>query len=221
VLAVGDGLGVGKSVSMGIVSAKGLTHVGIEDYEDFIQTDAAINPGNSGGALVNLKGELVGINTAIASRSGGSQGIGFAIPSNMARPIMEELVKNGKISRGYLGVNIATVTQDILKEHKLGAQQGVLVASVDPRGPAANTGLAEGDVIVGMAGKQMTSDNELRSAIAAAKPGTTVELDVVHQDGRRATIKARLGELPDRSRAQELEEQQSQPQMRHWEWHSP
>jgi Do/DeqQ family serine protease len=221
VLAVGDGLGVGKSVSMGIVSAKGLTHVGIEDYEDFIQTDAAINPGNSGGALVNLKGELVGINTAIASRSGGSQGIGFAIPSNMARPIMEELVKNGKISRGYLGVNIATVTQDILKEHKLGAQQGVLVASVDPRGPAANTGLAEGDVIVGMAGKQMKSDSELRSAIAAAKPGTTVELDVVHQDGRRATIKARLGELPDHSRAQELEQQQMQPQIRHWEWHSP
>ena len=223
VLAVGDGLGVGKSVSMGIVSAKGLTHVGIEDYEDFIQTDAAINPGNSGGALVNLKGELVGINTAIASRSGGSQGIGFAIPTNMARPIMEALVKDGKISRGYLGVNIATVTSDILKEHKLGAQQGVLVAAIQPRGPAAGTGLAEGDVIVGMAGKPMKTDNELRYAIAAQKPGTTVELDVVHQDGRRATIKAKLGELPERSHEQEIEEQQQQqqPQIRHWEWHSP
>jgi serine protease Do len=221
VLAVGDGLGVGKSVSMGIVSAKGLTHVGIEDYEDFIQTDAAINPGNSGGALVNLKGELVGINTAIASRSGGSQGIGFAIPSNMVRPIMEELVKNGKVSRGYLGVTIATVTPDVLKEHKLGAQEGVLVARIDPRGPAANTGLAEGDVIVGMAGKPMKNDNELRSAIAGDKPGTAVDLDVVHQDGRRATIKAKLGELPERSRAQELEQQQMQPQSRHWEWHSP
>jgi Do/DeqQ family serine protease len=220
VLAVGDGLGVGKSVSMGIVSAKGLTHVGIEDYEDFIQTDAAINPGNSGGALVNLKGELVGINTAIASRSGGSQGIGFAIPTNMARPIMEALVRDGKVRRGYLGVNIATVTPSILKEHKLGAQQGVLVAGIDPRGPGARTGLAEGDVIVGLDGKPVKTDNELRSEIAAAKPGSTVALDVVHQDGQRATIKAQLGELPERSRQQELELQQ-QPQFRHWEWHSP
>ena len=121
VLAVGDGMGVGKSVSMGIVSAKGRTGLGIEEYEDFIQTDAAINPGNSGGALVNLKGELIGINTAIASRSGGYQGIGFAIPTNMARPIMEALVRDGKISRGYLGVNITTVTPAILKEHKLGS----------------------------------------------------------------------------------------------------
>jgi Do/DeqQ family serine protease len=219
VLAVGDGLGVGKSVSMGIVSAKGLTHVGIEDYEDFIQTDAAINPGNSGGALVNLKGELVGINTAIASRSGGSQGIGFAIPSNMARPIMDELVKNGKVSRGYLGVNITTVTPAILKEHKLGAQQGVLVAGIEPRGPAARTGLAEGDVIVALAGKPVKNDNELRSEIASAKPGTTIELDVVHQDGQRAVIKAKLGELPDRSREQEMEQQQ--PQIQRFQWHTP
>ena len=120
-LAVGDGLGVGKSVSMGIVSAKGRSGLGIEEYEDFIQTDAAINPGNSGGALVNLKGELVGINTAIASRTGGSQGVGFAIPTSMARPIMETLVRDGKISRGYLGVSIATVTPALLKEQKLGA----------------------------------------------------------------------------------------------------
>jgi len=223
VLAVGDGLGVGKSVSMGIISAKGLTHVGIEDYEDFIQTDAAINPGNSGGALVNLKGELVGINTAIASRSGGSQGIGFAIPSNMAKPIMDELVKNGKVSRGYLGVTIGTVTPGLLKEHKLGAQEGVFVGAIDPRGPAARTGLSEGDVIVALAGKPMKNDSELRSAIAAAKPGTVVELDVVHQDGQHATIKAKLGELPDKSREQEMEEQQQQqqPSIRRWEWHSP
>jgi S1-C subfamily serine protease len=220
VLAVGDGLGVGKSVSMGIVSAKGLTHVGIEDYEDFIQTDAAINPGNSGGALVNLKGELVGINTAIASRSGGSQGIGFAIPTNMARPIMETLVKDGKISRGYLGVNIATVTPALLKEHKLGAQSGVVVAGIEPNGPAARTGLADGDVIVALGGKPVKTDNELRYAIAAQKPGATVELDVVHQDGQRATVKAKLGELPERSRQQELEQQQ-QPQIRRYEWHTP
>src|SRR5262249_50836318 len=129
VLAVGDGMGIGKSVSLGIVSAKGRGGMGIEEYEDFIQTDATINPGNSGGALVNLKGELVGINTAIASRTGGSQGIGFAIPSNMARPIMEMLVRDGKVVRGYLGVNIATVTPTTVKEHKLGATSGVEVAT--------------------------------------------------------------------------------------------
>ena len=121
VLAIGNPFGVGKAVTMGIVSAKGRGDMGIEEYEDFIQTDAAINPGNSGGALVNLKGELVGINTAIASRSGGYQGIGFAIPTNMARPIMEMLIKDGKVSRGYLGVDIATVTPAARKANKLGA----------------------------------------------------------------------------------------------------
>src|SRR3954470_20850689 len=116
VLAVGDPFGVGKSVTMGIVSAKGRGGMGIEEYEDFIQTDAAINPGNSGGALVNLKGELVGINTAIASKSGGYAGIGFAIPTNMARPIMEMLIKDGRVVRGYLGVGIGTVTPSVAKE---------------------------------------------------------------------------------------------------------
>jgi serine protease Do len=200
VLAVGDGMGIGKSVSMGIVSAKGRKNLGIEEYEDFIQTDAAINPGNSGGALVNLKGELVGINTAIISRSGGSQGVGFAIPTNMARPIMETLIRDGKVSRGYLGVNIATVTPAILAEHKLGANEGVVIAGIQPNGPAARTGLAEGDVVVALAGKPVKSDVEMRTAIAAAKPGTMVELQVVHQDGRKATVKAKLGELPEQPR---------------------
>ena len=200
VLAVGDGMGIGKSVSMGIVSAKGRKNLNIEEYEDFIQTDAAINPGNSGGALVNLKGELVGINTAIASQSGGSQGIGFAIPTNMARPIMEMLIKDGKVSRGYLGVNIATVTPSILAEHKLGANSGVVIAGIAPNGPAAKTGLAEGDVVVALAGKRIKTDLELRTTIAAMKPGSTVELDVVHQDGKKAKIKAKLGELPEQPR---------------------
>jgi len=197
VLAVGNGLGVGKSVSMGIISAKGLANLGIEDFEDFIQTDAAINPGNSGGALVNLKGELIGINTAIASPSRSSAGIGFAIPTNMARPIMEALIKDGKFTRGYLGVNIGTVTPAMLKEHKLGASQGVVVGGIQPGGPAARTGLQMGDVIVGIGGQVVKSDQELRTTVAATKPGTAIELDVVHQDGSKATVKVKLGELPE------------------------
>lgn len=200
VLAVGDGMGIGKSVSMGIVSAKGRQNLGIEEFEDFIQTDATINPGNSGGALVNLKGELVGINTAIASRSGGSQGIGFAIPTHMARPIMETLIRDGKVARGYLGISIATVTPAILKEHKLGTTAGVVVAGISPDGPAARTSLAEGDVVVAIEGKAIKTSSELRTAIASAKPGATIALDVVHADGKRATIKAKLGELPEQRR---------------------
>ncbi|HET9987747.1 MAG TPA: trypsin-like peptidase domain-containing protein, partial [Kofleriaceae bacterium] len=197
VLAVGNGLGVGKSVSMGIISAKGLVNLGIEEYEDFLQTDATINPGNSGGALVNLKGELVGINTAIASRSGGSQGIGFAIPTNMVRPIMEALIKDGKFTRGYLGVNIGTVTPEVLKEHKLGASEGVVVGGIQPGGPAARTGLEMGDVVTAVGGKNVKTDSELRTRIAETKPGTVVDLAVVHQDGRKAVVKVKLGELPE------------------------
>jgi Do/DeqQ family serine protease len=196
VLAVGDPFGVGKSVTMGIVSAKGRGGMGIEEYEDFIQTDAAINPGNSGGALVNLKGELIGINTAIASKSGGYAGIGFAIPSNMARPIMEQLIKDGKVSRGYLGVNIGTVTPLIAREQNLPAQHGALVANVDPSGPAAKSGLAEGDVVVGLNGTEIKTSDVLRNTIAMIKPGTIVELQLVRKDGSKGAVKARLGELP-------------------------
>jgi Do/DeqQ family serine protease len=200
VLAVGNGLGVGKSVSMGIISAKGLANLGIEDFEDFLQTDAAINPGNSGGALVNLKGELIGINTAIASPSRSSAGIGFAIPTNMVRPIMEALIKDGKFTRGYLGVNIGTVTPAMLKQHKLGASEGVVVGGVQPGGPAARTGLQMGDVIVALGGKPVKTDQELRTTVAATRPGTTIDLDVVHQDGKHAAVKVKLGELPDNTR---------------------
>jgi serine protease Do len=196
VLAIGDPFGVGKSVTMGIVSAKGRGGMGIEEYEDFIQTDAAINPGNSGGALVNLRGELVGINTAIASRSGGYAGIGFAIPTNMARPVMERLIKDGKVSRGYLGVNIGTATPQIAKQEKLGTQHGALVAAVDPNGPAARAGLAEGDVVVALNGTEIKTGYVLRNAIAMTRPGTTVDLEVIHRSGNKATLKAKLGELP-------------------------
>jgi serine protease Do len=196
VLAIGDGLGVGKSVSMGIVSAKG-RGLKIADYEDFIQTDAAINPGNSGGALVNMKGELIGINTAIASRTGGYQGIGFAIPTNMAKPIMEMLMKDGKVSRGYLGIGIATVSPAIAKKYGLGAQRGVLVAGVEASGPAAKAGLVEGDVITAINGNEVKSDDSLRNTIAMSKPNSTIELAVTHRDGKTATVKAKLGELKD------------------------
>jgi serine protease Do len=201
VLAVGDGLGLGKSVSMGIVSAKGRGNLGIEEYEDFIQTDAAINHGNSGGALVNLKGELVGINTAIASPTGQNSGIGFAIPSNMARPIMEMLLKDGKVTRGYLGVEIMTANPQLAAKAKLGAQHGVAVGRVDPDGPAGKAKLREGDVIVGMNGQPMQRSEVLRNTIAMTKPGTTVTLDVVHKDGSKDQLKVKLGAMPEETQS--------------------
>jgi len=198
VLAVGNPFGVGKSVTMGIVSAKGRGNMEIEEYEDFIQTDAAINPGNSGGALVNLRGELVGINTAIASRSGGYQGIGFSIPANMVRPIMEMLVKDGKVVRGFLGVDIRTVTADLAKENNLGASRGAVVANVQPDSPAARAGLASGDVIVSLNGAEIRTSEVLRNSIALLKPGTTVDLEVVGRvPAKKRVLKAKLGELPD------------------------
>ncbi|HTL31934.1 MAG TPA: trypsin-like peptidase domain-containing protein [Kofleriaceae bacterium] len=199
VLAIGDGMGVGKSVSMGIVSAKG-RGLRIAEYEDFIQTDAAINPGNSGGALVNLKGELIGINTAIASRSGGYQGIGFAIPTNMAKPIMEQLMKDGHVSRGYLGVGIATVNSALATEYSLPTQKGVLVASVEDGSPAEKAGLIAGDIVTSINGTAVRTDDALKNTIAMIKPGSSVDLDVVHKDGKTATIKAKLAELPEENR---------------------
>ena len=208
VLAIGDPFGVGKSVTMGIVSAKGRVGMKIEEYEEFIQTDAAINPGNSGGALVNLKGELVGINTAIASNTGGYAGIGFAIPSNMARPIMEALVKDGKVSRGYLGVRVATITPDIAREHNLPAPRGAFVSDVEPDSPAAKAGLVQGDVVVGLNGTEIKSSEILHNAVATFKPGTTVDLAIIRKNGNRATLKTRLAEMPSD------EEQASQPRRR-------
>jgi serine protease Do len=197
VLAIGDPFGVGKSVTMGIVSAKGRGNMGIEEYEDFIQTDAAINPGNSGGALVNLKGELVGINTAIASKSGGYAGISFAIPSSMAKPIMEMLVKDGRVVRGYLGVSITTVTNALQDEFKLGTNRGAVVSSVQQGSPAAKAGLVEGDVITAINGTEVRSSDVLRNTIAMIKPGTQVDLSVVARNASKKVVKAKLGELPD------------------------
>ena len=195
VLAVGDPFGVGQTVTMGIVSAKGRANMGIVDYEDFIQTDAAINPGNSGGALINLRGELVGINTAILSRTGGYQGIGFAIPVGMARPIMDSLIARGKVIRGYLGVSIQDVTRELSSAIGLGAERGVLVANVVDGGPAARGGLRSGDVVVRINNRAVEKAAHLRNAVAAAKVGKPVQVEII-RDGKHQTLSVVLGEAP-------------------------
>ncbi|MBK6686469.1 MAG: DegQ family serine endoprotease [Deltaproteobacteria bacterium] len=196
VLAVGNPFGVGQTVTMGIVSAKGRANVGIIDYEDFIQTDASINPGNSGGALVNLKGELVGINTAILSRSGGAQGIGFAVPSNMVRPIREQISEHGRVRRGWLGVAIQDLTPDIARSMGLKEQKGVLVSDVMEGGPAARASINVGDVIVQVNDRPTPSASELRNAVALLKPGTKAKLAVVH-DGKTKELAVTLDEKKD------------------------
>ncbi len=198
VLAIGNPMGVGQSVTMGIVSAKGRANMGIVDYEDFIQTDAAINPGNSGGALVNLNGELVGINTAILSRSGGNQGIGFAIPSDMARPIMRMLIKSGKVTRGYLGVSIQKVNDELAQalRLKVPGNRGVLVADVMGGTPAARAGLKRNDVVIRLNGKKMHETSGFRNAIATEGYGRIVNLEVV-RNGHRLQIPVKLGKLPE------------------------
>jgi serine protease Do len=195
VLAIGNPFGVGQTVTMGIVSAKGRADVGIADYEDFIQTDAAINPGNSGGALVNMEGKLVGINTAILSRSGGYQGIGFAIPTNMATPIMESLKKFGRVTRGWLGVSIQDIDQDLAQTMKLPVARGVVLADVQPGSPAAKAGLRRGDAIVKVDGRGVESSGQFRNAIAAAGANRQVTLEL-YRDGKLVALPAALGEMP-------------------------
>src|SRR5690606_10262065 len=166
VLAVGNPFGVGQTVTMGIVSAVGRADVGIVDYEDFIQTDAAINPGNSGGALVNMRGELVGINTAILSRTGGYQGIGFAIPSEMAQPIMRSLMDTGRVSRGFLGVGIQDLTPELAQAMGIPNTRGVVITDVRPDSAAAKAGLEQGDVVQSVDGTAVDSAGRLRNLIA-------------------------------------------------------
>ena len=196
VLAVGNPFGVGQAVTMGIVSATGRASVGIAAYEDFIQTDAAINPGNSGGALVNMRGELVGINTAILSRTGGYQGIGFAIPSSMARSISDMLVKDGRVSRGYLGVNLAVLDDDMATKLKVGPHAGVLLAGIGADTPAANAGLTAGTIVTAIDGQAVTDPGRLRNLVATIGANQQVTLAVI-QDGKARSVKVKLGELPD------------------------
>jgi len=194
VLAVGNPFGVGQTVTMGIVSATGRSHMGLAAYEDFIQTDAAINPGNSGGALVNLRGELIGINTAILSRSGGYQGVGFAIPTQIARPVMDSLVKNGTVVRGWLGVDMQDVDDKLAAGLGLSVKRGVLVSGVATGSPAERAGLRRGDVVVELDGAAMTSSNALRTRIAMLGPGASARLGVI-RDGKRLEVRAVLGKL--------------------------
>ena len=185
------------SITAGIVSGTGRSGMHLSEYEDFIQTDAAINPGNSGGALVNLDGELVGINSAIASRAGGYDGIGFAIPANMAMDVMTDLIKHGKVTRGYLGVGIQSLNQDIAESMNLGdVREGVVINSVQDGGPSDKAGAKQWDVIVAFNGQPVKDSDQLRLNVARVNPGTTSDM-VVLRDGRRVTLHVKLGEYPD------------------------
>jgi serine protease Do len=196
VLAIGNPFGVGKTVTMGIVSAKGRANLGIEDYEDFIQTDASINPGNSGGPLVNDRGELVGINTAILSHgSEGNQGVGFAVPVSVARSVMDQIIKNGKVTRAYLGVMAQEVTPAIAKAFHEPQVSGALVGDVTPNSPAQTAGLEKGDIILGIDGTPVNSSAELRIHVSLMAPGTKVNVKVF-RDGAEKTFPLTLAEMP-------------------------
>jgi len=200
VLAVGNSFGLGQTVTLGIVSATGRGNLHIVDYEDFIQTDAAINPGNSGGALVDVRGALIGINTAILSRSGGNQGIGFAVPINMARQVMERIVKEGKVVRGWLGVVIQPVTPTIARAFGLEKSEGALVADVTPGSPAEKAGLRRGDVVLSINGERITETRELSLKVAMLAPGTTVRLKIVRNRREMEIPVVVLGEQPSERR---------------------
>lgn len=200
VLAIGNPLGIGQTVTSGIISAKGRA-TGLSDgsFEDFLQTDAAINRGNSGGALINTSGELVGINSQILSPSGGNIGIGFAIPSNMARAVMDQLLKSGKVRRGMLGVTIQSVDADLASSLNLPAARGAIVTSVASGSPAEAAGLKRGDVITSVNNHPISDRNSLRNSVASIAPGTTVSVKAV-RDGREASFNVALAELPDNRR---------------------
>jgi serine protease Do len=181
VFAIGNPFGLNQTVTMGVISAVGRANVGIADYEDFIQTDAAINPGNSGGALINARGELIGINTAILSRTGGYQGIGFAVPSSMARQVMDSLVKYRKVVRGWLGVSIQEVTSDLAEEFGVKDLKGALVSGVIKGSPAEKAGIKQGDVILQYNGKVVEDTGHLRNMVSQTPIGTTVKVRLLRQ----------------------------------------
>ncbi len=198
VMAVGNPFELQHTVTAGIISAKGRAGVGLTDYEDFLQTDAAINPGNSGGPLVNLQGEVVGINTAIASRNGGYMGVGFAIPSNMVTMIMDSIRRDGRVHRGQLGAMIQDLDQELAESFSFDSTQGVLVGDVVPDTAAEQAGLRAGDIITHFNGKKMASANQLRNTVAATAPGKEVTLQYF-RDGKTHEVRVTLGELEERS----------------------
>ncbi len=196
VLAVGSPFGLSSTVTLGIISALGRGNVGITDYEDFIQTDAAINPGNSGGALVNVNGELIGINTAIFSRTGGSEGIGFAIPSSIALDVVDSLIKTGKVVRGWMGIAIQEVTPALAKSFKIPEQRkGVLISDVNENGPSAKAGLKRGDVIIAFDDKEVENVSQLRNMVARTIVGRTAKIKVL-REGKEQILTVKIAERP-------------------------
>jgi serine protease DegS len=195
VLAIGNPFGVGQTVTQGIVSATGRTELGINLFEDFIQTDAAINPGNSGGALINAYGELVGINTAIFTRSGGSHGIGFAIPVDLARDVMNEIIEHGRVARGWLGIEVQALDQGLAESFGLDHPRGVLIAGILRGGPAAQAGLRPGDVIVGLEGQRVDNTRAALNIIARKRPGETIRIEA-RRDGETLSLEATVDQRP-------------------------
>jgi len=195
VLAVGNPFGVGQSVTMGIVGALSRSQVGINTFEDFIQTDAAINPGNSGGALTDTSGNLIGINTAIYSRTGGSLGIGFAIPIHVAKQIMEQIIQSGSVIRGWLGVSMQDMTQELAESFNLDRSTGSLIASVLRDGPADKAGIKPGDILIAVEGKPVKNSSEMLNLVAALSPGDTVTVTVI-RNRQEKSIQVKVGMRP-------------------------
>lgn len=195
VLAIGNPFGVGQTVTMGIISALGRTHLGINTFENFIQTDAAINPGNSGGALVNTAGNLIGVNTAIVSRTGGSLGIGFAIPTSVARQIMEQIIRTGGVTRGWIGVEVQDLTPELAESFKRPSTGGALIAGVLKGGPADQAGVKPGDIIVGVDGNPVTDSSGMLNLIADLPPGQGTTITVIRNQ-KEKPIKINVGKRP-------------------------
>lgn len=195
VLAIGNPFGVGQTVTMGIVSAVGRSHLGINTFENFIQTDAAINPGNSGGALIDVSGHLIGINSAIYSRSGGNQGIGFTIPVSLAKNIMEQIIQKGVVTRGWIGVEVQDVTPELAESFNLGAQHGALIAGVLRNAPADKADIHPGDVVVDIAGKPVTDSSQLLNLISALPPGKPAKIKVIRVQ-KTMTVEVNIGTRP-------------------------
>lgn len=194
VVAIGNPFGLSHTLTVGVVSAKGRTSLGINDYEDFIQTDAAINPGNSGGPLVNLDGDVVGINTAIFSRSGGYMGVGFAIPANLAKVIADQLIERGEVTRGFLGITIQPLTPELAESFDLEPAQGILIANVSDGSPAAKAGLRQGDVIVTYRGEPVRDVGSFRNRVSLTPPGSREQITII-RNGNREDITVTIGQL--------------------------
>ncbi len=209
VVAIGNPFGLSHTLTVGVVSAKGRTSLGINDYEDFIQTDAAINPGNSGGPLVNLDGEVIGMNTAIFSRSGGYMGIGFAIPINLVQRIANQLIEKGEVVRGYLGIMIQPLTADLAKSFELKNEKGILIAQVTKNSPADKAGLKAGDVIVNFQGRPVSEVGDFRNQVAMEQPGSKVEFDII-RDGKQRSVTVKIDKLTDNKLATQESSQASE-----------